>query len=105
MEQDAVWVKDTAGHERGGCCLSLTLRDYARFGQFILDGGKAGGKPVVPSGWVADASAAHVKEPGYGYFWWVFPPLGQYEAEGIFGQFVTIVPKERLVIVINSAWP
>jgi CubicO group peptidase (beta-lactamase class C family) len=105
MEQDAVWVKDTAGHERGGCCLSLTLRDYARFGQFILDGAQAGGKAVVPTGWVADASAAHVKEPGYGYFWWIFPQLGQYEAEGIFGQSVTIVPKERLVIVINSAWP
>jgi len=40
---------------------------------------------------------------GYGYFWWTGP--GVYSAFGIFGQSITIVPGERLVIVINSAWP
>jgi len=79
MEQDAVWVDDIAGHERGGCCLSLTLRDYARLGQFALEGGKAGGVQVVPEGWMADATAEHVTFPaggvetGYGYFWWLIP--------------------------------
>jgi len=54
MEQDAVWMVDASGkQERGGCCISMTLRDYARVGQFILDGGKAQGRPVVPSWWVA----------------------------------------------------
>lgn len=109
MEQDAVWVDDAAGHERGGCCLSMTVRDYARIGQFMLEGGQAGGKPVVPEGWVADATTAHVKFPpgdvetGYGYFWWIIP--GGYAAEGIFGQQIFIYPDERLVIAVNSAWP
>jgi CubicO group peptidase (beta-lactamase class C family) len=54
MEQDAVWMVDASGkQERGGCCISMTLRDYARVGQFILDGGKARGRQVVPSWWVA----------------------------------------------------
>src|SRR4051794_34408228 len=57
MEQDAVWMTDLAGHERGGCCISMTLRDYARVGQFILDGGKAGGKQVTPVGWTTEATA------------------------------------------------
>jgi CubicO group peptidase (beta-lactamase class C family) len=103
MEQDAVWVEDVAGHERGGCCISMTLRDYGRVGQFMLDGGKAGGADVLPAGWVADATSPHVANPPYGYFWWLLPD--GYEAEGIFGQSVSIFPKDHLVVVINSAWP
>jgi CubicO group peptidase (beta-lactamase class C family) len=103
MEQDGIWVEDIAGHERGGCCISMTLRDYGRFGQFMLDGGKAGGADVVPAGWVADATAEHVKQPRYGYFWWLIP--GGYEGEGIFGQTVSVFPEDHLVVVINSAWP
>jgi CubicO group peptidase (beta-lactamase class C family) len=109
MEQDAVWVEDVAGHERGGCCISMTLRDYARFGQFMLEGGQAGGRQVLPPGWVADATSEHVKLPpeegvrGYGYFWWL--PKGAYAAEGIFGQEVIVYPADHIVIAINSAWP
>ncbi len=109
MEQDAIWVDDVAGHERGGCCMSMTLRDYARIGLFMLEGGKAGGKPVVPAGWVADATSTHVKFPpggnetGYGHFLWLYPDA--YAAEGIFGQQIFVYPKEKVVIAINSAWP
>jgi CubicO group peptidase (beta-lactamase class C family) len=109
MEQDAIWMDDVAGHERGGCCMSMTLRDYARIGQFLLEGGKAGGVDVLPPGFIADATAEHVKLPpggvetGYGYFLWLIP--GGYAAEGIFGQQIIVYPKEKLVIAINSAWP
>jgi CubicO group peptidase (beta-lactamase class C family) len=101
-------VEDVAGHERGGCCISMSLRDYARFGQFMLEGGEAGGRQVLPAGWVADATSEHVKLPpelgvrGYGYFWWL--PSGAFAAEGIFGQEVIVFPKDRVVIAINSAW-
>ena len=30
---------------------------------------------------------------------------GGYEGEGIFGQTVSIFPKDHVVVVINSAWP
>jgi CubicO group peptidase (beta-lactamase class C family) len=114
MEQDGAWLDDPAGRQHGGCCISMTLRDYARFGQFILDGGQVGGRAVLPAGWVKDASALHVNfagpskpadvsaERGYGYFWWIIP--GGFAAEGVFGQQVFIYPKERLVIAVNSAW-
>jgi CubicO group peptidase (beta-lactamase class C family) len=99
---------DTAGHEHGGCCISMTLRDYARFGLFFMHGGVADGKPVLPDGWVKEAATIQVMsdEPGlgYGYFWWVHPN-GTYEAEGIFGQSIFLDPKNDLVIVTNSAWP
>ena len=103
MEQDGIWVEDVAGHERGGCCVSMTLRDYGRVGQFMLDRGKAAGHDVVPAGWTEDATARHVANPPYGYFWWITP--GGYEAEGIFGQTLSVFPEEHLVVVINSAWP
>jgi CubicO group peptidase (beta-lactamase class C family) len=103
MEQDGIWVEDVAGHERGGCCISMTLRDYGRFGQFMLDQGKAAERNVVPAGWTEDATAHHVTVPPYGYFWWLIP--GGYEAEGIFGQSMSVFPADHLVVVINSAWP
>lgn len=109
MEQDAIWVNDAAGHERGGCCMSMTARDYARLGQFMLEGGKVDGKDILPAGWVADATRAHQSFPpggvetGYGYFWWIID--GGYAAEGIFGQQIFIYPAQKLVIAVNSAWP
>ncbi len=53
MGQDAIWMLDPGGQERGGCCISMTLRDYGRVGLFIAGGGKAGGKQIVPPGWTA----------------------------------------------------
>lgn len=107
MERDAVWMVDVSGkQERGGCCISMTLRDYARVGQFILDGGKAQGHQVVPSWWVQQATTKEVDNGagGYGYFWWI-RENGSYDAVGIFGQSITTFRDDRLIIVINSAWP
>lgn len=108
MDSDAIWVTDPAGHERGGCCMSLTLRDYGRVGQFILDGGKAGGKQILPPTWTTEATTPQItsgtRERGYGYFWWM-PDSGAYEARGIFGQSITTYRDDRIIIVTNAAWP
>ena len=47
MERDAEWMLDDIGHEQGGCCLAMTLRDLGRFGLFILDGARIGNASVV----------------------------------------------------------
>ena len=106
MERDAIWMVDPTGKERGGCCITMTLRDYGRVGQFMLEGGMADGKAVLPQGWVAEATSAQIDngEAGYGYFWWMNPD-GAYQATGIFGQSITTYRDDGLVIVINSAWP
>jgi CubicO group peptidase (beta-lactamase class C family) len=109
MGQDAIWMVDPGGMERGGCCISMTLRDYGRVGQFILDGGVANGKRILPRGWVADATRSHItseelKPGGYGYFWWIRGPQ-EYDALGIYGQSITTLPKDRVIVVVNSAWP
>jgi CubicO group peptidase (beta-lactamase class C family) len=106
MEQDAIWVLDLAGHERGGCCMSMTLRDYGRFGQFILEA-RSGKQPILPAGWAREATRRQITNgappAGFGYFWWLQPR--SYSAEGIFGQSIVTYPDDNLVVVFNSAWP
>ena len=107
MEADAFWQVDERGHEIAGCCLSARLRDYARIGQFMLDGGMAGGKAVLPPSWIADATKMQQTFPGgragYGYQWWTTPR--GYAARGIFGQTIWIDPERRIVIAAFGAWP
>jgi CubicO group peptidase (beta-lactamase class C family) len=108
MEQDAVWMLGPTGHEISGCCISASLKDYARFGQFILNGGVAGGVKVLPDDWLASATTkqAGIDIPGrgYGYQWWTNDD-GSFAAQGIFGQGIFIDPKRRLVIASNGNWP
>ena len=60
MERDAEWMIDDVGHEQGGCCLAMTLRDFGRFGQFILDGARVAGQPIVPDTWLPEATRTQV---------------------------------------------
>ncbi|WP_206202865.1 serine hydrolase [Thioalkalivibrio sp. XN8] len=107
MERDATWLVDHVGNEQGGCCLQATLRDYARFGRFILDGARIEGESILPAGWLAAATSTQADTGfpgGYGYQWW---PLGDgtFQARGIFGQFIHLDPERRLVVAIVAAWP
>jgi CubicO group peptidase (beta-lactamase class C family) len=108
MEQDASWLLGATGHEISGCCIQASTRDYARMGLFMLGGGIAGGKAVLPEGWIAAATTKQADigeaENGYGYQWWTVND-GSYAAQGIFGQGIFIDPKRRLIIASNSNWP
>ncbi|HNT39045.1 MAG TPA: serine hydrolase [Rubrivivax sp.] len=107
VEQQATWLLSKTGQEISGCCIQAGARDYARFGQFILDGATIDGRPVVPAGWLDEATRkqADIGEPGrgYGYQWWTYDD-GSFAARGIFGQGIFIDPKRRLVIVSNADW-
>ena len=116
MEQQATWILNKSGQEISGCCIQATTRDFARFGWFVLDGARVGGQPIVPEGWLAEATTerAPIGQPGrgYGYQWWTYAD-GTFAARGIFGQGLFIDPKRRLVIASNgngraapaTAWP
>jgi CubicO group peptidase (beta-lactamase class C family) len=108
MEKNASWLLGSTGHEISGCCMQASTRDFARFGLFILDGGIAEDKSVLPDGWIAEATTKHANtgqaEFGYGYQWWTMND-GSYAARGIFGQGIFIDPKRRLIIASNSNWP
>jgi len=107
MEAPATWLLGKTGHEIAGCCLQAATRDYARFGLFVLAGGKAGGKQIVPADWFAQATVKQkdIGDPGkgYGYQWWTYDD-GSVAAQGIFGQGIFIDRRRRLVIASNADW-
>jgi len=109
MASDATWVKDECdGSDTGGSGLSATLGDYARLGQFMLDGGRIDGKPVVAAAWLKGAlqrqASVDAPDRGYGYLWWTGTD-GSYAAIGIFGQMIYVDPARQLVIAQVGAWP
>jgi CubicO group peptidase (beta-lactamase class C family) len=114
MEREATWqLESTNGMGFAGSGLFVTLRDYGRFGLFVLDDGVIDGRRVVPEKWFAEAGSPKVvggKSVDYGYMWWPTPKgdpihVGSFGALGIFGQRLYINPTEKLVIVVLSARP
>jgi CubicO group peptidase (beta-lactamase class C family) len=108
MTADAYWIKDECdGSDTGGSGLSATLGDYARLGQFMLDGGRIAGEPVIAKAWLQGAVRRHASadepERGYGYLWWTDTD-GSYAAIGIFGQMVYVDPSRQLVIAQAGSW-
>jgi len=108
MEQDAIWQLGRSGAEISGCCIAVSLRDYARFGQFVLDGGKVNGKQVIDPAYLKLATSKQadigIADRGYGFQWWTFDD-GSFNAAGIFGQSIYIDPARRLVRVTSGNWP
>ena len=114
MEFDAYYTLESDdGQEIGGSRAGIALRDFARFGVFILSDGVANGRRVLPQGWVAEAARpSFTLDPtqnsygatGYGYSWWLDAD-GSMVAVGFSGQSLYINPREDLVIATLSCWP
>jgi CubicO group peptidase (beta-lactamase class C family) len=113
MESDAYWwLEALDGIEIGGSGISATLRDYGRFGLFLLHGGVASGEGMLPDGWLSDATSPKVLAHGtpvpYGYLWWTPTTApsqrdGAYAACGIYGQRLYVNPAAQVVIVSWAA--
>lgn len=107
MEHQATWILSKTGEEISGCCIQASPRDYARFGQFILEGARVDGQSIVPDGWLRQATTKQADigqgGRGYGYQWWSYDD-GSFAARGIFGQGIFIDPGRELVVVSNANW-
>jgi CubicO group peptidase (beta-lactamase class C family) len=111
MEADATWwLESPEGLEVAGSGISASLRDYGRFGLFIMNDGIIEGEQMLPQGWVRESGAPMEiggERVNYGFMWWPVPEdsreVGAFGARGIFGQHIYINPNERIVIVVWSA--
>jgi CubicO group peptidase (beta-lactamase class C family) len=113
------WEIDPLGINTGGWGLRLKTEDMARFGQLFLQKGIWNGKQVLPQGWVEEASTAKIIQhpdypqakrdssdwdQGYCYQMWRCRH-DAYRADGAFGQYIIVLPKEDAVIAITSETP
>ncbi|NWG52619.1 MAG: serine hydrolase [Hydrogenophilaceae bacterium] len=110
-EADGYFIMDGppgVGREFTGAGFNATLRDYARLGQMVLDGGVADGRRVLPQAWVTQSTAprhAEDEQGGYAMQWWTAPRSDAFYALGLQGQFIYIDPASRTVIVKLSYFP
>jgi CubicO group peptidase (beta-lactamase class C family) len=118
MEEDAHIIVDPVGMAACGGGMNLALRDLARVGEMMRNGGKFNGQQIVPAAVVNEiaggarkedfAKAGYTTLPGwsYGNQWWVsHDDLGAYTARGIHGQVCWIAPKAELVIARFASHP
>jgi CubicO group peptidase (beta-lactamase class C family) len=105
---------DGAATIKGSSEMLASARDWARFGQLYLNDGVAGGRRLLPEGWVNySASATPNAWVGIGAGFWTNQgdsfgatfridhgwPRDAFFAKGTIGQYTIVIPSERLVIV------
>ena len=118
-EHDGFVTVDRSGFPMANAGVCGTLRDLARFGRMVLDGGTGPqGMAVVPQDWIADirrggdptaaAGAMGGVHPMGSYrnqFWISGDADGSFYATGIHGQYVWMNPNADMVVVKLSSLP
>jgi CubicO group peptidase (beta-lactamase class C family) len=113
--ESAILEPDEAGTFVCSSYMLATARDWARYGQLWLDGGRRSGRALLPPDWVRLSTAPTPESPQgrYGAHWWLKlnPEVGgndpaaasiapdAFFAIGHEGQTLTIIPSRRLVVV------
>lgn len=104
---------DGAGTLIGGSMIHATARDWARFGEFLRNGGAVAGAQILPTGWVDFMTQPSPRNPGYGAQVWLnrpqpsgneelFPgqaPADLFACIGHQGQYILVSPRQRLTVV------
>lgn len=116
-ERDGFFTVDRAGTALADGGFNATLRDYARFGLMMLEGGAVGRRQVVPEAWVRACAKGDPQVFGAPYTavspqgayrrqWWIHDATrGDFMARGVFGQLIYLDPKTGFMAVKLSTWP
>lgn len=110
-EEDALWSLDKKdGIEKAYCCFNSNARDFARFGQLILNEGEWNGEQLISSSYLKEATTPDTsllfKEYNetnhcYGFQFWHLTYNGMEipYMRGILGQYIFIIPDLNAVVV------
>lgn len=120
------WEHDAMGHCPGGFGLHLTTESLAKIGLLILHQGRWGNLQLVPAEWITQMTAIHAwqnadNKPlsaaeqatqyarkvsdwhvGYGYQMWACRQPGVMRIDGMWGQYVIIMPEKDAVCVMTT---
>ncbi len=100
MNDNALWHLDAKGMEFGYCCVSTNARNFAKFGQLMLQDGFWEGQQLIDSNYILNMQSPGVVDY-YGYSTWINTTneTPYYLFRGHLGQYIIIVPSEELVVV------
>ena len=110
-EEDALWSLDKKdGIEKAYCCFNSNARDFARFGQLILNKGNWNGKQLVSESYIKEATTPDTNlifkeynETNLCYcfqFWHLtYKDMEIPYMRGILGQYVFAIPELNAVVV------
>lgn len=109
------WATCPRGYTQGFSGLYLTAEQLSRFGQLILNKGKWNDTQLIPQDYIEKATSVQIStvthdhdfttadhHMGYGYQIWMNSYAGSYRLDGMFGQFVIIVPEKNALITFVS---
>lgn len=110
-EEDALWSLDKKdGIEKAYCCFNSNARDFARFGQLLLNNGRWNGNQLVSESYIKEAitpdTSLIFKEYAetnccYGFQFWhlTYEGMDIPYMRGILGQYVFALPELNAVVV------
>lgn len=110
-EENAFWCLDRKeGIEKAYCCFNSNARDFARFGQLLLNQGNWNGKQLISEAYLKEATTPATwlqsqyndgPNQEYGYQFWHLQYKGMNipYMRGILGQYVFVIPEKNAVVV------
>jgi CubicO group peptidase (beta-lactamase class C family) len=102
------WPASPRGVTIGMGELRLRPDDLAKVGLLYLREGRWEGEQLVPRRWVEDSTTPRIEagtlSDHYGYQWWA-DDSGYAMALGAGGQYLIVVPEQRLVVVFTAGLP
>ena len=111
ISRDIWCVQSPDGYSWGGSGVVATLRDFAKFGEFILNKGLVNGKQLISRAFMEKATSKQIcnlyennysirNTEGYGYQVWITDE--GYSLYGMGSQFVFCFPKKNFMFVCQG---
>jgi CubicO group peptidase (beta-lactamase class C family) len=102
------WDRDPQGNYLGGNNMSFRPVEFLRLGRLLLDEGVVDGRRLIPAEWLDLSWRRYARSPyngnGYGFHWWNRRMGDEHVvfAWGYGGQFLYVVPRLDLAVVVTS---
>lgn len=104
----ADWERDSAGNPGMAAGAWMTARDWATFGQFLLQEGEWEGQQIIPAALLRECFVGTKANLAYGLTFWINPPADKADPlgppdlirlSGYGGQRLYIIPSWQMVVV------